>query len=169
MREETEKAEKSPLVVIATMMFLAMFIIVPPLLRTYMPKEDDGVSVVIVKKSLYCEKIAVKEKRKITVDVLYENDVVSKNVISFMDYTPSKGEKDSVEGIMSAEHEELFLKSVVGADIEENASQTVITLSYQQAIDNPMNVEILNYVGGYDVVYSYFIDNGYACSKIEKQ
>ena len=76
MREETEKAEKSPLVVIATMMFLAMFIIVPPLLRTYMPKEDDGVSVVIVKKSLYCEKIAVKEKISHSVDGLWKTNLL---------------------------------------------------------------------------------------------
>lgn len=162
-----EKTEKSPLVVIATMMFLAMFIIVPPMLRTYMPKEEADTKVVIVKQNLYCEKVAVKDKKKITADVFYENGIAVKNIITFMDYTPSKDEKDSGSGHMSTENELMYLKSIVGAEIDENASQTVITLTQQQAIDDPMNIEILNYIGAMDVVSTYFEGNGFQCSNIE--
>lgn len=161
-----EKAPKSPLVVVATMMFLTMFIIVPPLLRTYMPKEETDTKVVIEKHNLYCEKVAVKEKKKITADVFYENGIAVKNKVTFMDYTPSKDEKDLGNGNMNIEHEIIFLKSIVGVDIDENASQTTITLTQQNAIDNPMNIELLNYIGATDVVTNYFESHGFLCSKI---
>ena len=161
-----EKAPKSPLVVVATMMFLAMFIIVPPLLRAYMPKEETETKVVIEKHNLYCEKVAVKDKKKITADVFYENGIAVKNKVIFMDYTPDADEKDSDKGNMNVEHEILFLKSIVGVDIDDNASQTAITWTQQNAIDNPMNIELLNYIGAEDVVTNYFESNGFACSKI---
>ena len=163
-----EKAPKSPLVVVATMMFLAMFIIVPPLLRAYMPKEETETKVTIEKKNLYCEKVAVNAKKKITVDIFYENGIAVKNKVIFMDYTPSPSEVDSGRGNMIVEHEMLFLKSIVGADIEENASQTAITLTQQSVIDNPMNVDLLNYLGAEDVVTEYFGSNGFVCSLIDK-
>lgn len=162
-----EKTPKSPLLVIATMMFLVMFIILPPLLRKYMPKEEKVVEVKIVKHTLYCEKISVSEKKKVSSKISYENDVAVKNVMTFMDYTPEAGDKDTDNNGMTVEQEINYLKSVTGVDIEENSSQTIITLTQQNAIDNSMDTNLLNYLSGTDVEISYFEENGFACSKIE--
>lgn len=165
-----EKAPKSPILVIATMMFLAMFIILPPLLRKYMPKEEEIVKVKIVKHTLYCEKISISEKKKITSRISYENDIAVKNVMTFMEYTPSQEEIDGNKGENSGqtvEQEVNYLKSVNGADIQENASQTVITLTQQNAIDNSMDTNLLNYLSETDVEIEYFESNGFVCSKIE--
>ena len=143
MKERPEKVEKSPLLVTATIMFLAMFIIVPPLLRKTMPKEDDGSDFVLVKKNLYCEKTSAKEKKKVTAAVFYENDVAVKNKMTFMDYTPRDGEKDTGSGIMTIENEALMLQSMVSVDVEESDGQTVVILTQQTIIDNSMNPNVL--------------------------
>lgn len=165
-----EKTPKSPILVVATMMLLAMFIVLPPLLRTYMPKEDGVVVVKIVKHSLYCEKISIKEEKKITSRISYENDVAVKNVLTYLEYTPSKEEKDTIKDSNSSYStidEVNYLRSVVGIELKENASQTVVTLTQQNVVDNPMDVNLLNYLGETEVVSSFFEGNGFICSKIE--
>lgn len=163
-----EKAPKSPILVIATMMFLAMFIILPPLLRAYLPKEEEIVKVKIVKHSLYCEKVFAKEKKKTTSRISYENDIAVKNVMTIMDYTPTKDETENKDNdSINAEYEVNYLKSIAGAEVKENASQVVVTLTQQNAIDNPMDTNLLNYLSATEEEISYFEGRGFVCSKIE--
>lgn len=162
-----EKAPKSPILVVATMMFLGMFIILPPFLRTYMPKEEGIVKVTIVKHTLYCEKVFAKEEKKTTTRISYENDIAKTNVMTIMEYTPSAEEKKEKDNdYLTAEHEVNYLKSISGVDIKENSSQTVITLTEQNAIDNPMDVDLMNYLGATDAATDYFQGRGFVCSKI---
>lgn len=163
-----EKAPKSTILVIATMMFLAMFIILPPLLRAYLPKEEEIVKVKIVKHSLYCEKVFATEKKKTTSRISYENDIAVKNVMTIIDYTPTEDEtKNKDKDSITAEDEINYLRSVAGAEINENTSQIVVTLTQQNAIDNSMDANLLNYLGATDAEISYFEGRGFVCSKIE--
>lgn len=163
-----EKTPKSPILVVATMLFLALFIALPPLFRAYIPKEEEYVEPEIVKSTLYCEKVAVSESKKISARISYENDVAVKNVMTFMEYTPTDEETTTEEDALgqTVESEINYLRTVNGVDVKENASQIVIEITQQTVIDNPSDTKLSNYLGKKSSTISYYEASGYTCSEI---
>lgn len=162
-----EKAPKSPLLVAATIMFLSIFIILPPMFRAYLPKVDDVVRVEIVKHTLYCEKISVAEKKKVTSKISYENDVAVLNVMTFMDYTPTDNDKKtgSKDTAYSAKQEINYLKSFAGIDVRESSSQIVFEITQQTTLDNRDESNLTNYVGDTALATTFYESQGFTCSK----
>ena len=59
----------------------------------------------------------------------------------------------------------IFYKSLTGADVQENASQTVISFGRKIIDDNPTAIEITNYLAEINVAMSHFEAEGYICTK----
>lgn len=163
-----EKEPKSPILVVATIMFLSLFIILPPVFRKFFPEEEVVVEQEVVKTSLSCEKVAVAENMKVTTKISYENDVAMKNVMTFIVYTPTDEDIAADDGTAegrTCKEEINFLKSLTGADVQENASQTVISFGRKIIDDNPTAIEITNYLAEINVAMSHFEAEGYICTK----
>lgn len=163
-----EKEPKSPILVVATILFLLMFIVLPPVFRKFFPEEEVVVEEKVVKTSLSCEKVSVSENMKVTTKISYENDVAVKNVMTFIVYTPTEediaADDGTVEGRICKE-EITYLKSLNGVDVQENASQTVISFERKVIDDNPTAIEITNYLAEISVAISHFEAEGYICTK----
>lgn len=163
------KKEKPTWLVLCTIVFLALFIALPPILRTTMPKEIEVVEEKVVKSGLYCEKVVVKENKKIMVTISYENDVAMQNKTIFMNYTPTAEdmEIEDIDSGMTVEQEIAFLKAIKGVIVDENASQTVIKISGQVLTDNPTVPQLDNYMSATKTATSHYESMGYYCSKLE--
>ena len=160
-----EKEPKSPVLVVATILFLSLFIILPPVFRKFFPEEEVVVEPEVVKSSLSCEKVAVSENMKVTT---YENDVAMKNVMTFIVYTPTAEDIEADDGTSegrTCKEEINFLKALKGVDVQENASQTVISFERKVIDDNPTAIEITNYLAEINVAMSHFEAEGYICTK----
>lgn len=161
------KKEKSPILVVATMMFLAMFIVFPPLFRTYFPKDDVGsADVDVVRNVLECEKVSVSENMKVVSTVTYENDVAISNVMDFSLYVPTEEDIAADSGVVldSTIQQELdYLKTIPSVDVQTGENQIVIKLTKQNVLDNPEQLELASYFDKKDLLISKFESRGYYC------
>lgn len=163
------KKEKPTWLVLCTIVFLSLFIALPPILRVAMPKKEEIIEEKIIKSGLYCEKVVVSESKKIMVTISYENDIAMQNKTIFMNYTPTAEdmEIEDVDTGMTVEQEITFLKAINGVSVEENASQTVIKITGQVLTDNPTVPQLDNYMAASKTAISYYESLGYYCSKLD--
>lgn len=161
------KKEKSPILVVATMIFLAMFIVFPPLFRTYFPKDDVGsADVDVVKSVLECEKVSVSENMKVISTITYENDIAISNVMDFSLYVPTEEDIAADGGTIldSTIQQELeFLKNIPSVDIQTSDNQTIIKLTKQNITNSPQYSELSGYFDKQDLLISKFESRGYYC------
>ena len=161
-----EKEPKSPILVVATIFFLSIFIILPPVFRQYFPKKEIVEEKEVVKSSLSCEKVVVSENMKVITNISYEDDVAVKNVMTFIAYTPTAEDIASDGGTVykkTIKEEMLFLKGLEDVNVQENASQTIISFDRKVIDSNPTKIEIGNYLAEVMVATSYFEAEGYTC------
>lgn len=165
-----EKSPKNPILVVLTIIFLSLFIILPPVFRAYLPKEPGYVEPEIVKRTLYCEKISVVESKKITMKISYEDGVAVKNVLTFLNYTPTTDEIVNDAGIVPEKtvvQEINYLKAIAGVNVNENSSQTVIEITRQNVVDNPTMPELGSYLEGMTEATERFESLGFTCSEVD--
>lgn len=163
------KKEKPTWLVLCTIVFLALFIALPPIFRTFIPKEKEVVEEKVVKNSLYCERIVVKENKKIMTTISYQNDIAMLNKTVFMNYTPTADdlEIEDVDTGMTVAQEIAFLKAINGVTVEENASQTVIKITGQVLTDNPTVPQLDNYMAASKTAISHYESMGYYCTMMD--
>lgn len=161
-----DKTPKSPLVVIASIIFLLLFIVLPPLFRIAFPKKEEIVKVQIKKSTLYCERIFISENKKVMFAVSYENNIAVKNKITFLAYTPSEGSVESDKKPKKTVEEMMhFLRDIPGTDYDENISQMVVVITDQTLIDNPMLIELGDYMLDKSSMKKSLEEEGYLCSE----
>ena len=164
-----EKKPKSPVLVVATIMFLAMFIVLPPLFRAYFPEEEEIIIEEVKKEVLSCDRVSILEKYKINVKLSYEDGVPTKNVITYIVYTPTDAEiaaGDTSTADKTVAEELAFFKGIEDVSITESASQITVVIEMDDLINNPDKVELENYLKGMDVTISDLEAQGYTCTKI---
>lgn len=167
-----EKKPKSTILVLATMLFLAMFIALPPLFRVMYPKNEES-SEIENKKThiLSCETISFAENIKIISKTLYEDDIAIRNTISYTLYTPTPEElAESVDAIapdMTAAQAITYFKTIEDINVNENSNQTSVVITREIIENNPDKVELTNYLLENDLQVSYFEGQGFVCSKLE--
>lgn len=123
-----EKKKISPIIVILTIIFLAMFIILPPIFRWLLPADTDNI---VAKKTniLTCERIDLFDKYKITYKITYENDLPVSNVVNFFPYTATVDEIAMIKPTSKTASQELsFFQKIEGLDVVENESKFVVTI-----------------------------------------
>lgn len=165
-----EKSPKSPILVLATMIFLAMFIILPPVFRLAFPAEEVVEEKEKVITSLFCERVSISEMKKITTKITYEDGVPVKNVITYIEYTPTEEDKNNDTdnmADMTVAAELLYFKGINGIDILEKASQTVITVTDDNVVNNPQEVELTKYLSEREVALANYEAQGYSCTKTD--
>ncbi len=162
-----EKKPKSTIVVLATMIFLAMFIVLPPLFRIYFPKEEIVEEKDAVLSTLSCERVSPTEALKITMKILYEDSVPVNNTITYISYAPTPEEIVNDPGSMTdmtAQAEINYFKSIADIEITENVSQTIVIITDEDVSNNPEQIQLTNYLADSDVMTSNFEAQGYICT-----
>lgn len=165
-----EKEPRSPLVVVAAMLFLALFIVLPPLFRAYVPKEEEVVETIIKKHVLSCEGVYVNEKLKVIVKISYEDDVAVNNKITYMAYTPTEEDiknDGEIKPDKTAKEEITYFKTISDIQITEGSTQTMVVITDDVVENNPEQVELVNYLPVTDVAISNYEAQGFTCSKVE--
>lgn len=164
-----EKKQKNPIIVILAIIFLAMFIVLPPLFRKMYPKEEDVVEVVNKSHILTCERISVVNNYKISYKVTYNNGKPTKNVVLFDYYTPTEAEKTVADSnVMTAEEELNYFKGIEGVEVAQDGNRFSLTIT-SATIDN---VDVNSGLNDYFKSSSseqqmFFEEQGYSCSIVE--
>ena len=162
-----EKKEKSPIVVFAAILFLAIFIVLPPVFRLLYPKEQE---VDVVKTVMVCEKISIKESLKAVSKISYENGNAVNNQMTFSKYTPTEEEiatSGDIELTQTIESEMTFLKTVAGVKKDIKDGDVVINVTLDLVKKNPDQVQLNEYLLNADLVVSSFESNDYSCKTVE--
>ncbi len=165
-----EKKPKSPVLVLATILFLAMFIALPPIFRALYPKGDEETKTEVNKYMLACEYISVSENMKITSRISYEDDVAIKNTLTYLKYEPTEEEKlanaENSRDLTAIQEVALF-KAIEGIEVSENESQTVAIITRKSLELNPDKVELERYLPTFDMAQSALEAQGYSCIRNE--
>lgn len=162
-----EKKEKSPIVVFAAILFLAIFIVLPPVFRLLYPKEQE---VDVVKTVMVCEKISIKENLKAVSKISYENGVAINNQMTFSKYTPTEEEiaaSGHIELAQTIESEMAFLKTVAGVKKDIKDGNVIINITLDLVKKNPGQVQLNEYLLNTDLLVSTFESNDYSCKTVE--
>lgn len=139
-----EKKPKSPLIVILAIIFLSIFIVVPPLFRKLYPVEEEVEEVIESSHILSCERISVNDNYKVTYKVTYNNETPLKNVITYEPYTPTADDVASaIPDVKSAEDEMFYFVDFdsIGVVVEESRSIITITDATIKAADEESGIE----------------------------
>lgn len=158
-----EKKEKSPIVVFATILFLSMFIILPPVFRAMFPKEQPTE---VVKTFLVCEKISVKEKMKAVSKVTYEDGMAINNKMTFSNYTPTEEElaaSGEIELTQTIESEMTYLKTVSGVKKDIKDGIVVVDITLDLIKKHPDELQLNDYLLDAELVTSFLESNDYLC------
>lgn len=167
-----EKKEKSTVLVIITILFLAIFIIVPPTLRILYPKteannnknKDDTMETTV----LNCTKTNITEQYRITSAVTYSNEEATKNIITYHKLTAEElaqvGQPGGEQTTGKTVAEELALfQSVPSLSIKTEATDTIVTITSKDIDNNKEILDLLNYLQGLTEQESFYATQGYAC------
>lgn len=163
-----EKKPKSPIIVLMTMIFLSMFIILPPVFRMAIPKEEIVEEKPKIITGLFCERVSVSESKKVTTKITYEDGNPVENVITYIEYVPTvedvANNSDNMAD-MTISAELVYFKGIQGIDIVEKASQVVVKVTYLDIVNNPQEVELTKYLSEREVMIANYEAQGYSCTK----
>lgn len=188
----TQKKPKSPVLVISAIIFLLIFIILPPVFRVLIPKQD--VSVTEVKETfiLSCEKNSLEEGYKIMSKLIYEDNSPTKNTISYIKNNATGTENNNLEQgngnnsvveengtvdsnvsggndailIRTVTEEIEFFKAISGIKVNESESYTSVVITSNVVSSNNNNLELTNYFLSEDEQTLFFEERGFTCTKI---
>lgn len=165
-----EKKPISPILVILAIIFLAIFIVVPPLFRVMYPVEvEEPVDTAHI---LTCTRVSVKNNYLVTNKVTYNNERPVKNVITFDPYIPSDDDIANADPNEFTSSEELSLfSSNEKVTIAEDNGKYTLTLT-GEVVAAISNSEEPSDIGNYFLSTSseqrtYLEGIGYSCSVVE--
>lgn len=177
------KKPKSTILVIFTILFLSVFIILPPVFRVMIPKEVKKKDVNNDNIILICDKEIAEEGYAINSRIRYIGDKPQKNTITInkivvseqdgSNNTNSNGENipnntlpnttpdvsNNDKGVVAAQLE--FFKSISGIEITEREDSTTILIKSSIAKNNS---DLLHYLQPIKKQQAYYENEGYMCS-----
>ncbi len=164
-----QKEEYSPLVVGAAILFLAMFIALPPLFRVLYPEEVVEDEQVNTSQILNCERISIKNNYKILYRITYENGAPLRNNISFEEYAPSDADKAVAKPDEFGAAEELTLfQGVMKEQITQNGTTYSLTITNDIVKSADPNSGITDYFKGGAGEQQAFLEGlGATCTMID--
>lgn len=162
------KKAKNPILVILSILFLSLFIILPPLFRTYM-KENDMVTKPPVKDKiqiLKCYKYFKEEFYRVSSSVRYKNDLIDSNTIIYEKVEQVPDDVLDNQSITVNEEYALF-KSLNNVDISTEGTATIIKID-QSLIDNNLdNSHLPNYYQPLEEQRLFYESMGYTCNELD--
>ena len=162
-----EKKPISPNIVFATILFLLMFIALPPYFRFMFPKEEVVVDT-SKKYTLVCSKVSVNEKMRIVSKIDYEDHAPVINKITYMPYAADDTDvinKESANKVLSAAEELALFRKVEGILIKDVKLTTVVTIEKANIDANQDNLDLLNFfLPTFEEQMTYYQGQGYSCN-----
>lgn len=160
------KKEKSPILVIACILFLSTFIILPPVFRSYIPDSDvviDSPPVQDKIQVLKCNKYFKEELFKVSSSVKYRNDLIEVNTITYEKLEKFPDGVSSNTSITVEEEYNMF-KSLNNIDISTEGKITIVKVDQDLIDNNPDDSNLLNYYQSLENQKVYYEDMGYICN-----
>lgn len=162
-----EKKPKSPILVFATMIFLLMFIVLPPLFRSLFPVEEI-VEEVKNDYMLTCIKVSAGENLRIVSKISYVNKVPMTNEIVYMPYAASSDEaiiNDVDENILTAAEELALFRKIEGVLIADEDLNVAVSIKKEVIDNNSENLEFANFLLPTALEQQeYYEGQGYSCN-----
>lgn len=168
------KKEKSPVVVILCIIFLSLFIILPPTFRKLIPKQsissntnqnDIKPKLIIIN----CNKIFVNEMYQVNSKTKYV-DSVPTNTITYQKITslPEDYTQTSNDETTTVEEEIAHFKSLVNINEVDQETSTRFVIDSNLVSSNPTDQMLINYLSNSpDSQKLYFESIGYTCNRME--
>lgn len=168
------KKEKSPVVVILCIIFLSLFIILPPTFRKLIPKQtisnnqnqnDIRPKLIIIN----CNKIFVNEMYQVNSKTKYVDNVPT-NTVTYQKITslPDNYTQTSNNETTTAEEEIAHFKSLVNINEVSQETTTRFVIDSNLISSNPADKMLVNYLSNSpDSQKLYFESIGYTCNRME--
>ena len=168
------KKEKSPIVVVLCIIFLSLFIILPPTFRTLIPKSktknntsssSNNPKIILVN----CNKIYSNELYQVNSKTKFVNNSPT-NVITYqkLDTLPDNYVPSTTPDTSTAESEITYFKSLVGIKVEESENMIRFTIDDSLLNSNPTDATLVNYLAADSDMQKLNYENiGYTCNKME--
>lgn len=168
-----KKKEKSPILVVMTIMFLLVFIVLPPLFRSLFPKKVEEIEEKPTERSvnyiLVCEKILSSENVKVISEVVYKNDSAITNTITYTDYATESVQNETnteTDAVVKTTAEEIaYFKTIPGVQVTEDVGKTVVVIPKMVVNNNPEDLDLANYLLDVSKQSSYFEKKDFTCKK----
>lgn len=181
------KREKSPILVVICMLFLLIFIIVPPVFRKYIPKQIDTNSTEKVKntiKILKCNKTFSNEFYQVNSSTKYVDDKIVSNTIRYqkIDSTQNNNSEnnqnsnsnednvtlDDAASVVTVNDEYNYFSSLSDINITSNDSLTTVVINKKSLESNDSETTLKNYYQDSISSQKKFYENmGYTCNILE--
>ena len=164
------KKEKSPVLVISTIIALAIFIILTPVFRVAFPKDEPKENTTKTISLLTCTKTST-DSYIITSKVKYTDNIPDRNTIIYSksseEIQPQTSPPTTNNVARSAIEEISFFKEITDIKVIEAENTTTVTIK-QENIDNSIdNIELANYLLPLDEQQKYYQDQEYTCNITE--
>lgn len=166
------KKEKSPIIVILSIVFLSLFIILPPTFRALVPKEltkqnnTNGNGELVV---LICNKIYSSELYRVSSRTKYINGVPSSNTINYtkIEATAETTQQNS-DNKLSVNDDITYFKSIPNMNVNETDNFISVMID-KEVINNNSSEERLKKYLNDDISkqQDFYKSLGYTCNKIK--
>lgn len=163
------KKEKSPILVIACILFLSAFIILPPVFRAYIPNDDITVEPPPARDKIHllkCNKYFKEELFKVSSNVKYRNHVIEENTITY-EKVEKVSDDISPNTSITVEEEYNMFKSLNNIDISTEEKITIVKIDQDLIDNNPEHSNLLNYYQSLENQKLYYEEMGYTCNVLE--
>lgn len=162
------KEENKSVLVILGMFILALLIILPPLFRTFFPKEEitnPPEEKIENEEKLTCT-FLTEGNYEISADISYINNNLEYYTVKYLyKATVNPGEDASVLAQQELEQnkEYVLFSSLNNISLEKNNND--VTISFDQTLmeSNPENIELQNYFQDINSLKEYLTNIGYNC------
>ena len=164
------KKEKSPILVVFTMMFLLMFIVLPPIFRSLFPNEENitnndvsKITIVICNNTYSSELYRVNSRTKYTGDGDIQNTIT---------YQKIESSEQAVEGTTQSTatiaNELSYFRSIPNLDIIDSGDSIVVKINQKEITNNPNEEKLKNHLNNTPKLQKVFYENlGYRCNILE--
>lgn len=169
------KKEKSPVLVIFCIFLLSLLIILPPVFRKYIPKEDindkeylqqERSKLVIVN----CNRIYQDELYQVRSKTKYVDGVLDSNILTYqlLETLPEGFVPSQIAPTTTAGADLTYFKSLQGINVVLNANITTITLDEALLVNNPNDTLLIQYLqSDYELQKQSYESLGYNCNILE--
>lgn len=164
------KKERSPILVILCIFILLLFIIIPPVLRNCLPKEETVKENINLDKLtiLSCQKTFSNELYIVTSKTKYRNNYIESNIINYQKITdPSTVTETDQTNTVSAINEFNAFKAFSNINIVESDTLSTVTIDNDTINNNPQSTELKNYFQELNGQKGFYESMGYTCNTME--
>lgn len=164
------KKEKSPVLVVFCILILLMFIILPPVFRNYIPKEEKRDNIVKDKISiLNCNRVFNDELYNVSSKTKYLNNSIVQNIITYQKLTQitnDTNQNTAAKPITVAE-EFGMLSKLNGVNIQTSDPNTIVIIDRNLIENNNTDQNLKNYFQDITNQKEYYEAMGYTCNILE--